>query len=371
MPCFIQGKNDLRSFYLPTYADISRYLPSHKKILLNKVNNITMVPGSMVPNSNHRKGVIFLAITALLLCTAYFISLPSAIQKSINAAASARGVEDPARSTALDNNKHYNNSNNTVVMESGNVEITLGEVTYGSVINNFKQLPYYHCGPSAQEQQQQEEKVTELVLLHGAAFSKEDWKTSGILEMFCQVNNNNNNNNNLESKNNSGRRLSSTFNFQRPLSVTALDFPVSSYGSDLQEAFESLTAEHVLSGNPVTILSPSASGKAIISLGEMSQYTTSIDKSSILESILKAWIPVASGSVLTTYPEALQEFKNKNVEILAIYGDMDNMGKEATKRLVDVSDARGVELKGRHPVYLDSPEEFVEEVLRFLEEKDL
>ena len=42
-------------------------------------------------------------------------------------------------------------------------------------------ISYYHCkGASATK------KEIPLVMLHGARFTKEDWKTSGILEDLCQ-----------------------------------------------------------------------------------------------------------------------------------------------------------------------------------------
>ena len=56
---------------------------------------------------------------------------------------------------------------------------------------------------------------------------------------------------------------------------------------------------------------------------------------------------------------------------MAIHGDEDSMGKKVTERLVSLTKARGVELEGRHPVYLDSPDEFVIEVLKFMEENEL
>lgn len=213
--------------------------------------------------------------------------------------------------------------------------ITSGSVTYGS---NSETLSYYHCGPLPS---QDNPTLTELVLLHGAAFTKEDWKTSGILNMLCEINNEEDEGN---------------------LSITALDLPVKADGIQLSNAFDALSSNNLLSGRAVTIVSPSASGKAIVSLGDMPE---------LLPKILKAWIPVASGAVMGASESTLQSYKVAKIPILAIHGDQDTGGKKVTDKLKSVVNAKGIELSGRHPVYLDSPEEFVQEVMEFLDEEGL
>jgi len=213
------------------------------------------------------------------------------------------------------------------------LKITSGIVTYGI---EKETLSYYHCGPLPDNP-----TLTELVLLHGAAFSKEDWKTSGILNMLCEINNEEDEGN---------------------LSITALDLPVKADGIQLSNAFDALSSNNLLSGRAVTIVSPSASGKAIVSLGDMPE---------LLPKILKAWIPVASGAVMGASESTLQSYKVAKIPILAIHGNQDSGGKKVTDKLKSVVNAKGIELSGRHPVYLDSPEEFVQEVMEFLDEEGL
>lgn len=248
------------------------------------------------------------------------------------------------------------------------LKITQGSVTY----NGDKNLSYYHCGPiPSSSLPQSTSGLTELVLLHGSAFTKENWKSSGILDMFCEINNNEDEGN---------------------LSILALDLPVSADGTELGYAFDALVLGNILSGMPVTVVTPSASGYAIISLGEgiMTKSSSSMkveDKvdttrnkdgggssqsSNNLTRMVKAWIPVASFAVLSASDETLMQYTRANIPILAIHGDKDLKGKSVTERLKDTNDnAKGVELEGRHPVYLDSPEEFVREVMQFLDEMGL
>jgi len=214
------------------------------------------------------------------------------------------------------------------------------QITQGSVAYGGSTLAYYHCGPLPSHDNPE---LTELVLLHGAAFTKEDWKASGILDMLCEINNEEDEGN---------------------FSISALDLPVSAKGQELGLAFDALTSNKILSGRAATFVSPSASGKALVSLGEMAD-----NGSDELSRMIKAWIPVASGAVLGAQASALLQYKTANIPILAIHGDQDTKGKEVTKKLTELSDAKGVELEGRHPVYLDSPEEFVSEVMQFLDDK--
>ena len=192
--------------------------------------------------------------------------------------------------------------------------------------------------------------MSELVLLHGAAFTKEEWKTSNILQMLCEINNEED---------------------EGDLSILALDLPVTADGMELGLAFDSLVSGGVLTGRPVTIITPSASGKSVLSLGEMNSSSGSSNSNELLTRIIKAWIPVASFAVLKASESTLVKYKNANIPILSIHGDEDEAGKKVTERLKEVSNANGVELGGRHPVYLDSPEEFVQEVMQFLDVMNL
>lgn len=206
------------------------------------------------------------------------------------------------------------------------------EVQGGSSGEGPMALPYLHCGPRHTPSYGKAGGHAELVLLHGAKFTKEDWRTSGIMAKFCK-----------DSKARPG------------LSVTALDLPVSADGSALVDAFHSLVREKVLSGDPAVFVTPSASGKAMITMSE------AVKRGSRLESIanmVQIWIPVACGAVLRADTDALEIYQD--IPVLAIYGSEDPIaGKKSSELLANIIGAETVELRGRHPVYLDSPDEFV------------
>lgn len=224
--------------------------------------------------------------------------------------------------------------------------ITSGSVIYETQQHSSATLDYYHCGPLPTSKSTESSSLSELVLLHGAAFTKEDWKSSGILDKFCDINNNEDEGN---------------------LSTTAWDLPVSTNGDELIAAYTAMVEKGVLSGGAVTFVTPSASGKALTSLGD----DTAQQKHDKLKSMVNGWIPVASGSVLKSTDEALATYVQASIPVLAIHGDEDAMGKKVTERLVELTKAKGVELEGRHPVYLDSPDEFVMGVLKFMEDNGL
>lgn len=196
-------------------------------------------------------------------------------------------------------------------------------------------IDYYHCGPHP------DESTSELVMLHGAAFTKEDWKTSGILEKLCDLNNDEEGGD---------------------LTVTALDLPVSATGDELMAVYDALVDKGVVSGRPVVVVTPSASGKAVVTLAADEEK---------LGKVIKGWIAVAPPAVGQADDEAFEYLNKLSIPVLAIYGDQDSMGKKVTDKLSKLVSAKAVELEGKHPVYLDSPDEFVQEVLQFLDEEQL
>lgn len=210
------------------------------------------------------------------------------------------------------------------------MKIISSSVSYAST-----SIEYYHCGPHP------DESTSELVMLHGAAFTKEDWKTSGILEKLCDLNNDEDGGD---------------------LTITALDLPVSATGDELMSVYDALMDKGVLSGRPVVVVTPSASGKAVVTLAADEEK---------LSKVMKGWIPVAPPAVGHADDEAFEYFNKLSIPVLAIYGDQDSMGKKVTEKLVKLVNAKGVKLEGKHPVYLDSPDEFVQEVLQFLDEEQL
>lgn len=202
-----------------------------------------------------------------------------------------------------------------------------------------KALDYLHCGMKLNSATMGKDDV-EFVLLHGARFTKNDWLKSGILKDLCEE----------------GRSH---------ISVVALDLSVRADGAGFTDAFQALVKEGTLSGNPVVVISPSASGKSIVSLASNASKDSKIKKS--LQNMIKIWIPVAAGSVLSVKEnDTLEVFSELAIKVLAIHGDKDVMGKKVTQKLEKSSGATGVELSGGHPVYLDSPKEFVDVIMKFV-----
>jgi hypothetical protein len=184
-------------------------------------------------------------------------------------------------------------------------------------------IEYYHC-------QDTSSSPKHLVLLHGAKFTKEDWKTSGILQQFCAT---------------------------PGLTVSALDLSVQATHQD----FVQLLDQSSLFTPPVAaVVTPSASGKVITDWMMNGDVVT-------LPKYMQTWIPVAAGSVHSTTQAQLQALKDSGVDILAIYGDQDKVtGHDTSMLLQQWSGAMTVELKGGHPCYLDSPDEFVKVIQRQL-----
>jgi pimeloyl-ACP methyl ester carboxylesterase len=194
---------------------------------------------------------------------------------------------------------------------SGSSDIVSGTVTG---------IDYYHCAG----------KKKHLVLLHGAKFTKENWKTIGILGKFCQYS---------------------------ELSVSAMDLPVSAGHEDLQALLTSMEEAGLLT-TPVVVVTPSASGKTITDWIKNGDVTT-------LKSFVSLWIPVAAGSVASVSEEQLIGLGNA-LPIFAIYGNRDVMGQQTTERLANLAGAETLEIEGGHPCYLDSPDDFVSAILQKL-----
>mmetsp|Transcript_2016 Transcript_2016/g.2193 ORF Transcript_2016/g.2193 Transcript_2016/m.2193 type:complete len:186 (-) Transcript_2016:9-566(-) len=77
---------------------------------------------------------------------------------------------------------------------------------------------------------------------------------------------------------------------------------------------------------------------------------------------INCWIPIATYAVMECTENQLRLCNNNKYnafDIIAIYGNQDKEGMVVSKRLEEYSDAKIEKLNGRHPVYLDSPDEFV------------
>lgn len=173
-----------------------------------------------------------------------------------------------------------------------------------------------------------------LVLLHGAAFTKEDWKTLGILDLFAE--------------------------HHPGLAVTALDLGVSADYHKLVRVLSELAEAGIVDSLPVAgLVTPSASGKSVTTYVRDADTTTATR----LGSYLSTWIPVASYSVESCTNYELHAFGlDASISILAIHGDRDKRGKRVSEKLAEQAGAEAVELPGPHPVYKESPRAFVDAV---------
>lgn len=218
------------------------------------------------------------------------------------------------------------------VIQKGSVRINLANGE-----GDDRQLIHYiHCGATFHRNRMNNNFNLEIVLLHGAAFHKEDWTHSGILSKICLNKNHN-------------------------ISVTALDLSVKTDGDGLLDSFEALVHGDILSGLPVIWITPSASGKSIVNLATDAYHSKS--GMNRLKALVSIWVPIASPSVLSVDDYNLfGVFPASGIKVLTIHGDQDQMGKAVSLALETHADAKVVELKGRHPCYLDSPNEFVQTI---------
>lgn len=281
-----------------------------------------------------------LYITALLAAALILYLAESTysnqIQQEKQIASLKNGFVSPKYDSIQSQASRKGNNNYKKIIGAHEVQMSL---PYGSG-DDKKSLSYYHCGETLTSSSYNK-KDNEIILLHGAKFTKENWIESEILLNLCIKGNDN-------------------ASEQGRLSVSALDLSVSADGSGLKSAFDSLVQNGILSGRPVVVITPSASGKTIVSMITEGMEST-------LKEIVKIWMPVASPAVIGVKDDMkFKVFQDLNIPILAMNGDGDAMGKKVTKRLVDFAGAKGVEMKGGHPCYLDSPSVFEDTVLSFI-----
>lgn len=188
-------------------------------------------------------------------------------------------------------------------------------------------VPFYRCTGTGKDG----DGIT-LVLLHGAKFSKEDWKRSGILKDFCE----------REAK--------------KKINYYAIDLPVSSDYKDLMNFLDAVSDI----AKPVSLVTPSASGKTMVSWAASSAVHETLPR------YVRQWIPVAALAVNSAPDDDLRKL-DSTLSILAVYGDADTPGKASSEKLKSLAGAKILEQVGRHPCYLDSPKEFVTEVSHFIE----
>jgi hypothetical protein len=197
-------------------------------------------------------------------------------------------------------------------------------------------VPYLYCSMHSKA-------AHDYVLLHGTAFTKETWKKAGILQALCQD--------------------------ASVRSVTALDFDIHGSSHLLKQTLAELSKTTTDGGNemlrlPVaTIVTPSAGGNPIIDWVAQGQTETRILK------YTRSWIPIASNGVRDASrldKSSWVDVKEAGLPILAIHGSKDEGGRKSMTFLRDNAGATLLELTGGHPCYLDSPDAFVESIVKFV-----
>lgn len=170
-----------------------------------------------------------------------------------------------------------------------------------------------------------------IVLLHGGSFTKEDWRTTGILDLACPHTN-----------------------------VLALDLNTSANSIQLRSILDTLHDSDILTLPQVTLVTPSASGRTMVDWLLRGQADSIPD-------YMSTWVPVAVGGLSSTYisNEQIQAMAGL-IDVLAIYGDRDTAGGRLSDKLRNLIGATVVELSGGHPVYLESPNDFVANILEFI-----
>lgn len=193
-----------------------------------------------------------------------------------------------------------------------------------SMYGDARSVAYYHCAS-----QMSPEGSTHLVLLHGAKYTKETWKESGILRALCE---------------------------NPHISVSAMDLPVSADHAEFMGMLNAMKDSHKID-LPVALVTPSASGKTIVdwmASGNLQDLPSYVNK----------WIPVACASLKTSTEDQLAKMAElEGFKIFAIYGDQDIAGRSVTNLLATSVQAKIMEIEGEHAVYLNSPDAFCTAVL--------
>lgn len=220
-------------------------------------------------------------------------------------------------------------------------------------------IDYYRCSRVARasgarkgDANVSNRKAKTLLLFHGAAFTKKNWKESGILKRLCSLDNGD--------ETPGGAQVKDDADSTSTLDVYAFDLPVSATAHDLKSLLDALHRQGAISLPVDAIVTPSASGKMVV------EWDPTQDASlPALSSYASLWMPIASPAVASVqHPDQQFPQQFKNVRVVPVYGDQDAAGKRTMTTLAtNVPGSDLVELSGRHPCYLDSPNDFVRLVL--------
>jgi hypothetical protein len=189
-------------------------------------------------------------------------------------------------------------------------------------------VEYYRCRASTDAERT-------ILLFHGASLTREQWKTSGILDDLCG----------------------------RPgLTVYALDLSVASDAVDLKALMDDLASSNLVFRLPVdAVVTPSASGSMVVDWGGRTYLANA--SFAPMASYWSLWVPVACPSVSSVDPPDKLGGMFPGVEILAVHGDQDASGGRVMQRLETYAGATLVTIDGGHACYMQSPGDFVDAVL--------
>ena len=226
----------------------------------------------------------------------------------------------------------------------------------GVIVSNSIVLPYKEIDANLEDKDEMlhylycqaaeiDERINqaEILMLHGAAFTAETWRSSGILQKLCE--------NGIE---------------HSIRSVIALDLSVSADGAKLAAVYDRLREESIISGNSLILVTPSASGKSVVTMAEKA--ITDSRYANYLRQIFRGWVPVACPAIQSTSEEALKRFIELSIPVMAVYGSKDSMGKTVSEKLKTFAGGSVHEIYGSHPCYLDSPNEFIGLIKKFIKE---
>lgn len=228
------------------------------------------------------------------------------------------------------------------VMKLG-VPITPGRLTTAAGVLDetyeSEDVPYIHCGPryGADHPSKRPKKTVEMLMLHGADHTHQDWLTRGILGALCKRNPN--------------------------LSVTVANVKTVEASCPAAQLVGIVKAlrdkEMILTGDPVVVVSPSTSGSDVVALSQHHKV--------YLNHVVRAWVPIASPEVLSADAKDLEKFAEQGIPVLAMHGTEDEEGKKVGEKLKLHANAEVATFEGGHSGYFDRQQEFVDILLKFIE----
>lgn len=273
---------------------------------------------TMMENRSRKKNVLYLTGIIVVITIVVVVSLVSTSNASKNNQSSSEEFQTQGDTIAP--SSWNNNDNNEELTTLGNANRVASQSALNVIVEGTSGgIPYLRCTPSSS-------KKTELVLLHGASFTKEIWRSKDLMKKICKT-----------------------------FSVMALDLPVSAGRTELKKVLDSMKSDGLCT-LPISIVTPSASGRSIIDwLNDMQ----------VMKKYIRKWVPVASPAIALGDKTQLQQLGNW-LPILAIHGSRDKAGKRLSNILGDWSKANVTQIPGGHPCYLDSPGLFVQLLKEFL-----